>query len=198
VTLAGSTLTIYMSIASNTGLVADSLCLYFQRFPGDVFQRAQLSPVQAGTLFSVEIPVSTDSTYPRGYFSARDNGNRTGTSPFNAPDSILQLRQFIVSGIPGVNEIPVRFVLNPNFPNPFNSGTSISFDAPGAQDVELTIFNVLGQRIRTLFSGVSVPGRNTVRWDGKDNAGRNISTGVYFYQLRTPTSVISKKMMMIK
>ena len=198
VTLAGSTLTIYVSIASNTGLVADSLCLYYQGFPGDTLQRAQLTSTQVASLFSVELPISTDSTYPRGYFSARDAGNRTGVWPLNAPDSLFNLRQFIISTVPGVNEIPNFFVLNPNFPNPFNSGTSITFDAPGAQPVELSVFNVLGQKIRTLLIGISTPGRNTVRWDGKDEAGRNSATGVYFYQLRTPTSVISNKMVMIK
>jgi subtilisin family serine protease len=198
VTLAGSTLTIFVSIASNTGLVADSLCLYYQGFPGDAFHRAQLTPSQVASMFSVALPLNTDSTYPRGYFSARDNGNRTGVWPFNAPDSLFQLRQFIVSTVPGVNEIPTLFVLNPNFPNPFNSGTSITFDAPGAQTVELSVFNVLGQKIRTLFIGISTPGRNTIRWDGKDDAGKNSSTGVYFYQLRTPKSVISNKMVMIK
>ena len=198
VTLAGSTLTIYVSIASNTGLVADSLSLFYRGSAAESLQRAPLTPTQFPSLFSIELPISTDSTYPRGYFSARDNGNRTGVWPVNAPDSLFQLRQFIVSTVPGVNEIPTLFVLNPNFPNPFNSGTSITFDAPGAQNIELSVFNILGQKIRTLFTGMSIPGRNTIRWDGKDDTGRNTSTGVYFYQLRTPTSVISNKMVMIK
>ena len=198
VTLSGSTLTVYVSIASNTGLSADSLFLFYQGSPGEMLQRVPLTPTQVPSQFSVELPISTDSTYPRGYFSARDDGGRTGRSPFNAPDSVFQLRQFIVSSVPGGNGIPENFVLNTNFPNPFNSGTSITFDAPGVQKVELSVFNVLGQKIRTLFIGTSVPGRNTLRWDGKDDAGRNISTGVYFYQLRTPASIITNKMVMIQ
>ena len=197
-TLSGTTLTVYVSIASNTGLSADSLFLFYQGSPGEMLQRVPLTPTQVPSQFSVELPISTDSTYPRGYFSARDDGGRTGRSPFNAPDSVFQLRQFIVSSVPGGNGIPEHFVLNTNFPNPFNSGTSITFDAPGVQKVELSVFNVLGQKIRTLFIGTSVPGRNTLRWDGKDDAGRNISTGVYFYQLRTPASIITNKMVMIQ
>ncbi len=198
VTLTDSTLTVYISIASNTPLTGDSLFLYFQESPAEMLQRVPLVPTQVSSVFSAEVPLGTDSTYPRGYFSGRDNGGRTGFWPFNAPDSAFQFRQYIVSNVPGVNEIPERFVLNANFPNPFNSGTSITFDAPGAQKVEIVIFNILGQKIRTLFTGTSIPGRNIVRWDGKDDAGQNTSTGVYFFQLRTPTSVITNKMVMTR
>jgi hypothetical protein len=198
VVLSNSTLTVFVSIVSNAPLQADSLFLYYQGSPAEMLQRIPLTSTQTPSLFSVDVPLSTDSTYPRGYFSARDNGGRTGRSPFNAPDSLIQLRQFIVSSVPGGPEFPDHFILNVNFPNPFNSGTSITFEAPGVQKVELSVFNILGQKIRTLFVGTSVPGRNTVRWDGKDDAGRNASTGVYFYQLRTPTSVITGKMAMTR
>ncbi len=198
VTLSGSMLTIYVSIASNTALNADSLLLMYQAAPGDPFQQAQLVPTQVASMFSVALPISTDSTYPRGFFSARDNGGRYGRAPYNAPDSLFLLRQYIVSNVPGFPGIPRDFVLNPNFPNPFNSGTSITFDAPGAQQVELLVYNLLGQKIRTLFTGTSLPGRNTIRWDGRDDSGRSTSTGLYFYQLRTPGSVITNKMLMIQ
>lgn len=197
-TLAGSDLTVYVSIVSNTSLIGDSLSLYYQTGPAAQLQRVQLTPTPFPYLFSAEIPGGTDSTYPRGYFSARDLNNTTGTSPFNAPDSLFLLRQFIVSSIPGVNGIPDRFLLNANFPNPFNSGTTITFDAPGLEQIQLTVFNVLGQKIRTLYAGVSLPGPNSVRWDGKDDGGRNVATGVYFYQLRTPTLVLTKKMVMVR
>ena len=198
VTLTDSTLTVYISIASNTALTGDSLFLYFQGSPAEMLQRVPLTPTQTPSVFTAEVPLGTDSTYPRGYFSARDNGGRTRSWPFSAPDSTFKFQQYIVSYVPGVNEIPENFVLNANFPNPFNSSTNITFDAPGAQKVEVVVFNILGQKIRTLFSGTSIPGRNTVRWDGKDDAGRNASTGVYFFQLRTPASVITNKMVMTR
>lgn len=198
VVLSDSKLTIYVSIISNAPLQTDSLFLYYQGSPAEILQRIPLTPTPTPSLYRVEVPISTDSTFPRGYFSARDIEGRTGLSPYNAPDSVIQLREFIVSTVPGGPTIPDRFVLGVNFPNPFNSGTSITFEAPRAQQVELSVFNILGQKIRTLFSGMSIPGSNTVRWDGKDDVGRNTSTGVYFYQLHTPTSVITGKMVMTR
>lgn len=94
--------------------------------------------------------------------------------------------------------LPERFQLGQNFPNPFNPSTAIRFDIPKISQVNLTIYNILGERIATIFDGVAQPGAHTVIWDGLDNDGHNAPSGVYFYRLKAGSTVISKKMLMIK
>jgi sugar lactone lactonase YvrE len=95
-------------------------------------------------------------------------------------------------GITAVGEefhtkLPSAFTLSQNFPNPFNPSTSIRFSVPemhrGAQHVELTIYDLLGQKVRTLMEGHVGAGVIEATWDGKDEVGREVSSGVYFYKL---------------
>ena len=77
------------------------------------------------------------------------------------------------------------FTLNQNYPNPFNSATVIRFALPVTADVDLAIFNLAGQRVATLAERVRQAGTYTVRWDGHDDDGRALASGVYLYRLRT-------------
>ncbi|MCB0312540.1 MAG: T9SS type A sorting domain-containing protein, partial [Calditrichaeota bacterium] len=72
----------------------------------------------------------------------------------------------------------------PNYPNPFNPSTTIPFRLPRAGNVELTIFNQLGETARILLQGPKTAGTHQVTWDGKDAAGRIQASGIYFYQLK--------------
>jgi hypothetical protein len=186
---------VYISIASNAVLAADSLSLLYQVAGGAPFQRISLTPTPVTNLYRGLIPAQLDSAW-RGYFSARDQDGRTRLAPYNAPDSLFILSEYVVSDIPGIT--PQEFQLLPNYPNPFNAGTTISFDAPGVQPVELLVFDILGRIIKTLYSGNSVAGRNVFRWDGTDDGGRSVSTGVYISRLRSGTSIHSQKILLIR
>ncbi len=91
-----------------------------------------------------------------------------------------------------------RFVLFPNYPNPFNPGTSIRFEIPSDSRIRLSIFNLLGQEIRVLATGDFPAGRYEFHWDGKDSRGRPASSGVYVYRLQTPSRTASGKMLRLK
>ena len=125
-------------------------------------------------------------------------------SPYNAPDSLFSLDPtpdsiLNVFPTPDLESVPRDFVLYNNYPNPFNPGTTIRFFAPRAEQTELVIFNLLGQRIRTLFNGVSSPGVNTFQWNNsRDDNGRPVPSGVYLYRLKTPGSVLTNKMLYLK
>ncbi len=71
-----------------------------------------------------------------------------------------------------------------NYPNPFNPETAISYQLSAFSDVELAIYNLLGQKVRTMVRGRQPAGRYEVKWDGRDEAGREVSSGVYIYRLR--------------
>jgi parallel beta-helix repeat protein len=91
-----------------------------------------------------------------------------------------------------------RVVLHQNVPNPFNPTTQIRFNIPVSSPVSLVVYNVHGQRVRTLVSETLPAGEKTVEWNGRDESGRHVSTGIYFYRLVTPESTVSKKMVLLK
>lgn len=111
---------------------------------------------------------------------------------------------FTTNIITGVEEdqqglnIPKKFDLQQNYPNPFNSATIIEYTLPSASQVEISIYNILGQKIRTLVDEVKPAGVHTVWWDGSDNNGKEVSSGVYFYQIKTAQFTHARKMLLLK
>jgi hypothetical protein len=85
-----------------------------------------------------------------------------------------------------------------NHPNPFNPSTEITFRIPARSDVDLTIYDVEGRRVRTLVDGSLTRGSKRVTWDGRDTQGSVASSGVYFYTLRAGAETITKKMTLLK
>ncbi len=99
----------------------------------------------------------------------------------------------------GVGDLPgLRTELLPNCPNPFNPSTVVAFNLARAGDVRLRIYGVNGALVRTLASGSLAAGRHEFTWDGRDDAGRGVSTGVYFARLETPSGPQTRKMTLLK
>ncbi|MEW5795271.1 MAG: hypothetical protein AB1772_02820 [Candidatus Zixiibacteriota bacterium] len=94
--------------------------------------------------------------------------------------------------------LPREFHLAQNYPNPFNPATEIEYSIPKALPVELSIFNVLGQKIATLIDESVPPGTHRVIWNGTDDHGRAVASGVCFYRLRAGELVASRKMILLK
>ncbi len=92
-----------------------------------------------------------------------------------------------------------RFILHSNYPNPFNPGTTIRFSLQEKAHARLVIFNALGQRVRTLYSGTLLPGEHRLYWNGDDDRMHNTASGIYIYQLRINHSEsLSRKMILIR
>ena len=85
-----------------------------------------------------------------------------------------------------------------NYPNPFNLGTNISFYLPEKSHVALQIYNILGERVKTLANGTFESGTHVVTWDGTNGNGESVSTGVYFYRVKAGENVVTKKMTLVK
>ena len=94
--------------------------------------------------------------------------------------------------------LPDRFELYQNYPNPFNPSTTISFDMPKSSTVSLIIFDLLGRNVKTLFSGRLGAGYHEFIWNGRDNSGEAVSSGIYLYELKTDDYSAQKKMLFIK
>ena len=93
---------------------------------------------------------------------------------------------------------PTEFTLHPNYPNPFNPSTTITFDLPRAADITLSIYNLRGQLVRTLHAGPLTAGTHRVVWDGTDSRGAKVASGLYVYRLHTGEQVLSRKLMLMK
>ncbi len=99
---------------------------------------------------------------------------------------------------PGDIEVPSTYSLLQNYPNPFNPSTTIGFALPTAGDVTLDVFNLLGQKVKTLVNTAMEAGEHTVVWDGTTDAGTRVASGVYFYRLSTENFTDTRKMLMLK
>ena len=98
-----------------------------------------------------------------------------------------------------VQTLPEAFALADNFPNPFNPATTIKYALPQAADVELTVYNVVGQPVRTLVAEHQSAGRYVVEWDATNDSGHSLSSGLYFYRLQAGGEFLeAKKMLLLK
>ena len=97
-----------------------------------------------------------------------------------------------------VAAIPASFALDQNYPNPFNPSTTVRYQIPNDANVALDIYNLQGQKIRTLVSKEQKAGYYSVVWDGRNEAGQTVSSGLYLYRVQAGSFVATHKMLMIK
>lgn len=155
---------------------------------------AQVSAVQAGNgycsqnslrqHFGLGTLAAIDSvvvTWPGG---EREN---FGTFPVDQHHTLVQGTAVTGIGADGGNP-PAAFQLKANFPNPFNPTTTIAFDLPNASRITLVIYDVLGRKVKTLLDARAAAGHYTVQWNGNNDAGQPVASGVYFYRLSTSPS----------
>jgi hypothetical protein len=102
------------------------------------------------------------------------------------------------TGIDDENPLPRAMRLEQNYPNPFNPATRISFYMPLAGLADLAIFDLLGRRVRTLVSGDIAAGDHEITWDGRDQAGHDVASGVYVYRLQAGESTQARRMTLVR
>lgn len=95
-------------------------------------------------------------------------------------------------------DIPAEFVLGQNYPNPFNPFTKILYATPTDGNISIEIYNVLGKRIKTLFMGYQQAGNHEIQWNGLDDSGVQMASGIYFVTLRSGQFVTAKRMTLMK
>jgi hypothetical protein len=129
--------------------------------------------------------------------------NRIPGDGFDIFFSTLNFKETDVEDEEGKKNLPKKFVLYQNYPNPFNPFTRIQFrvqsiEYRGPLHTTLTIYNVLGQKVRTLVDEPKRAGSYEVTWDGKDDQGKEATSGIYFYQLRVRDQILTKKMLLLR
>ncbi len=132
--------------------------------------------------------------------------NSTGTFPyfcsFHDPGMAGSIFVEPASGIldddGSATGVPSVFALRQNSPNPFNAATQIEYSIEKDGDVELAVYNILGQHVASLSSGFQVAGTYTVLWDGRDDRGREAPSGIYFARMLTPDVMMTRKMVLLR
>jgi hypothetical protein len=144
---------------------------------------------------TVKIPVGT----PLGY---QDTLTVVAVSRFDVNAFATKKIVTTVNTVTGVDDgnfhVPGVFTLNQNFPNPFNPETVISFSLDKPGDVTLSVYDVLGRTVSTLYRGYLVTGQHQFRWNGTDDNGQGVASGIYFYRLSSDQVSLTRKMALMK
>ena len=143
------------------------------------------------------LPVLNNDQFVEFYFTYDDNSAANYREPSDK-NYILTYGGTIVSLGPEINNIPSDYVLSQNYPNPFNGQTKINFISSSQEQGELIVYDILGQKVKALFNEVTKIGLNTVTWNGKNENGLDVSSGVYYYVLKIGENNYSKKMILLK
>ncbi len=144
------------------------------------------------------------SSYVTGKFegSATFGANEVNETTLNSAGSgDIFVAKYGVGTPTSVDETSIlidHFKLAQNYPNPFNPVTTIFYESPKASQITLAIYNLRGQLVRTLVSGEALPGRQQVVWDGTDNKGRHMASGIYIYKLNAGELRATKKMILLQ
>ena len=93
---------------------------------------------------------------------------------------------------------PSRFELQQGYPNPFNPTTTIRYTLAQESAAQITVFDILGQRVRTLAAGRHAAGQHQVQWQGDDDSGHRVAPGVYLYRLETEDEITTRRMVLLK
>jgi hypothetical protein len=104
----------------------------------------------------------------------------------------------VVSPVPDPEGLPLVSRLHANYPNPFNPRTTIRFDIHQAGQVDISVFDVSGRLVKRLVNRTMSAGRYDAVWEGRDDRGRSVAAGVYFFQLKTSDTLDTKRMTLIK
>jgi flagellar hook assembly protein FlgD len=96
------------------------------------------------------------------------------------------------------NTIGITTALTGNYPNPFNPVTNIAYSIQEAGNVTLEVYNLRGQLVKTLVNDVRESGDHTATWTGKDDSGKSVASGVYFYKMKASNYTSTKKMILMK
>ena len=158
---------------------------FVQSSTGNYQLKASSPCVDAGTAFWMvngDTLIALDSTQFSG--NAPDMGAFEYISPNKLPNT-------------GIS-VPERFVLRQNYPNPFNPVTTIRFALPRTEQVTLVVYDIHGREIRTLLDARKPAGRYQIRWDGTNQSGVPVASGVYFYRLQAGRFVAERKMILMR
>ena len=153
--------------------------------------------VEPGDSFSVSVVLDAAGLTPGITYHAT---LRVVSNAANFPEMEIPVSLTVTgpTGIETENMLPQRFALYDNYPNPFNPSTTIAFDVPHAANVNITVYNLVGQTVRELKNGFLSAGRYKLVWDGRDSSGQVVGSGIYLVEMVADGFRSVKKMVLLK
>ena len=129
-----------------------------------------------------------------------DQGSERGMhNPKYSVDVLIRSKQILTGIMPVTGAgVPGKFEMSQNYPNPFNPSTKFEFSLPKQANVIVKIFDITGREVKTLINERMSAGKYKVDWNSIDNAGNNVSSGVYFYKIVAGSFTETKKMILVK
>jgi len=162
------------------------------------------APHVAGTiaLMVQQHPNKTPGEIRQSIILTARSDSYTGSVPndkwgYGKLDALASLQLLSVNDPFSQATVPTSMELHQNYPNPFNPVTLIPYSLDKTSQVQITVFNLLGQKINTLFQGIQNPGAYRIIWDGKDESGRTVPGGIYFFQMTAGSFSQTKKMILL-
>jgi hypothetical protein len=178
---------IYFDIATTADFTTVDVCLFYDEnsIPGP---EAELELVH----YNAELAQWEAVTFLRDELNNRVCGTVSSLSPF-------VIAVLSPTGVGDASPVPSSFALHASVPNPFNPITTITYDVPaGGADVSITIYDVSGKRVREIVNARRPAGSWSVQWNGVDDRGARVASGVYFYRMRAGAFVETRKMVLLK
>ncbi len=166
-----------------------------------VFERDVNNPLPGGPGIAID---TQDNAYITDFGTDTVrvfNAQHSQTNAYLVGDGPISIALFEPNpnGIALENQFPVEsFTLFQNYPNPFNPETNLRFRIANVGMVQFVIYDLLGKKVKTLVNQQMVPGTYTLRWNGRNDSGRSVSSGVYVYRLKVGNHVQSRKMMLLR
>ncbi len=185
------------------------------RYPEDKMRFIELRPLNASSQWTaLEARASGDGELLVGGFGNRVDGGAHGQLSFQLAFESNGLHAAsdltigsLTADLAGASVLrvasieqprPATFRLDDNYPNPFNPGTTIAYELPKASDVTLMIYNARGQRVRLLVDSGKPAGSHRAVWDGRDDSGNRVASGVYLYKLLAGDFVASRRLLLLR
>lgn len=206
---------IHLGLVVPSNVQIDSVIVYYQLTNSASFisqTRLTLMNGPDAAVVQLDDPTDLTSTDPSRFATSAGGLVATGTITLGLRLNFADTGHSIEIGAIGLvvqplttsveeqprTQIPETLKLQQNYPNPFNPQTIIEYEMPAAGQAEVRIYNNLGQVVRTLVDEEQSPGLYRVIWDGKDDQGGRLASGVYFYQLKVKDFVSAKRMILAK
>jgi hypothetical protein len=156
-------------------------------------------PAGSGGIIKVNVQMNQNIDNPNVMlFFDEVSGGDAGANAINATSEGLGLFNTTMLSSDLGSTVPDKYGLNANFPNPFNPVTFITYDLAGDGQVDLSVYNIVGRKVKTLVNNYETAGRKTTAWYGVDDSGNPLSAGMYFYRLTAGGKVFTKKMVLMK
>ena len=185
-----------LTIAHNESYLKDSLAVLISRHSWLSVEPAG-GMIASNNFVDLQLTIRT-SNFPFGEFYAavqiesNDPDERLVVVPIHLTVGVTGLESI------ALNNLPSTIQLSPNYPNPFNPSTTIGYALPVDMTVELVVYNMLGQKLKVLYSGIQKAGYHSVPWDGTNEYGSSMASGIYIYRLKTDENNLIRKMILMK